>query len=84
MSNTPSRFSGVALTGFLVGVVIGLKLKGYIDWSWWTIAATFVVGCGMYASILLIVVMWQFKTTQRAFEESVSKIVKHFEARAES
>ena len=33
--NTSSSSSGIGFTGLLTVLFIGLKLTGYIDWSWW-------------------------------------------------
>jgi len=48
-NNSSSSSGGIGFTGLLTILFIGLKLTGYIDWSWWWvlsplwIAAVFVV-----------------------------------------
>lgn len=40
MSNTSSSSSsGVSFFGLLAVLFIGLKLTGYINWSWWMVTA---------------------------------------------
>lgn len=34
-NNTSSSSSGIGFTGLLTVLFIGLKLTGYISWSWW-------------------------------------------------
>lgn len=40
MSNSSSS-SGVGFLGLLGVMFVGLKLTGYIDWSWWWVTAPF-------------------------------------------
>ncbi len=35
MSNDSSSSSGIGFFGLLAVLFIGLKLTGFIDWSWW-------------------------------------------------
>lgn len=35
INNTTNNSNGIGFTGLLTVLFIGLKLTGYIDWSWW-------------------------------------------------
>jgi hypothetical protein len=35
MSNSTSSSSGIGFPGLLTVLFVGLKLTGYISWSWW-------------------------------------------------
>jgi uncharacterized protein (DUF983 family) len=37
MSNNTSSSSGIGFPGLLTVLFVGLKLTGYISWSWWWI-----------------------------------------------
>ena len=41
MSKSSSSSSGVSAIGLLGVLFVGLKLTGYIDWSWWWVTAPF-------------------------------------------
>ena len=58
-SSSSSSSSGIGFTGLLTVLFIGLKLTGYISWSWWWVLsplwisalifiAFLVIGCGLY------------------------------------
>lgn len=54
MSNTSSSSSGgVSFLGLLAVLFIGLKLTGYITWSWWWVLAPLWGG----VAILLVLVV---------------------------
>lgn len=38
-SNTTQSASGIGFFGLLAILFIGLKLTGYITWSWWAVTA---------------------------------------------
>jgi hypothetical protein len=52
-SSSTSASGGVGLLGLLGVLFVGLKLTGYIDWSWWWVTLPFwgglalVVGLGL-------------------------------------
>jgi hypothetical protein len=52
MNNNSSGFSVIGLLGVLF---IGLKLTGYITWSWWWVLAPFWGGLALALVILLII-----------------------------
>lgn len=54
MSATSSASSGGTSIAGLLGVLfVGLKLTGYIQWSWWWVTAPFWIPLGIVAVILL-------------------------------
>ena len=61
MSKSSSSSSGVSAIGLLGVLFVGLKLTGYIDWSWWWVTAPFwggvavlLVGLIAFGLVLLI------------------------------
>ena len=55
MSNTnTTSSSGIGFTGLLTILFIGLKLTGYITWSWWWILSPIWISFGLVIAILLI------------------------------
>lgn len=66
MSNSSSSSSSGATTLGLLGVLfVGLKLTGYIDWSWWWVTAPFwgglavvLVGFAIFGLFLLVLKMF--------------------------
>jgi hypothetical protein len=61
MSKSSSSSSGVSAIGLLGVLFVGLKLTGYIDWSWWWVTAPFwggvalvLFGFAMFGLFLLV------------------------------
>lgn len=56
MSNTTSSSSsgGVGFVGLLTILFIGLKLTGYINWSWWWVLSPLWISAGIVVGVLLI------------------------------
>lgn len=50
-SNTSS--SGIGFGGLLTVLFIGLKLTGYISWSWWWVLSPLWIGLALSVTILL-------------------------------
>lgn len=50
-SSSSSTSGGVGLLGLLGILFVGLKLTGYIDWSWWYVTMPF---WGAFALFLII------------------------------
>lgn len=48
---------GIGFFGLLQLMLIGLKLTGYIDWSWWWVLAPAIAVVGLILAILGIVVV---------------------------
>lgn len=56
MSNTNQATSaGIGFTGWLGLLFIGLKLTGYIDWSWWWVLAPIWGPIAFLLAILLVI-----------------------------
>lgn len=50
-----SSSAGVSTLGLLGVLFVGLKLTGYINWSWWWVTAPFWGGLALVAVVLIIV-----------------------------
>ena len=63
--SSSSSSSGIGLGGLLLVLFVGLKLTGYISWSWWWVLAPAwvpaVIVCVVLAGILLIGLGKSFK-----------------------
>lgn len=54
-NNTSSSSSGgIGFCGLLTILFIGLKLTGYIDWSWWWVLSPLWIGFAIVAVILAV------------------------------
>jgi uncharacterized protein (DUF983 family) len=57
MSNNTSSSSGIGFPGLLTVLFVGLKLTGYISWSWWWVLSPLWISAliGLtFVSILLV------------------------------
>ena len=54
-NNSSSSSSGIGFGGLLTILFIGLKLTGYIDWSWWWVLSPIWITVGIVLIILIIV-----------------------------
>ena len=50
--------SGLTFTGMLTILFIGLKLTGYIDWSWWWILSPIWINMIIVLTALLVAVIY--------------------------
>lgn len=58
MSNKKtSSGSGITFTGLLTILFIGLKLTGFIDWSWWWVVSPIWISLGVVFTILLVMAL---------------------------
>lgn len=57
MSSSNSSSGGVSFTGLLQILFIGLKLTGYINWPWWQVLLPTLIGLGIVAIFLAILVI---------------------------
>lgn len=56
MSNTSSSSSGgIGFTGLLTVLFIGLKLTGYISWSWWWVLSPIWISFLIVITVLVFV-----------------------------
>ena len=71
MSNRTNNANsgGIGFLGLLTILFIGLKLTGYITWSWWWVLAPLwlglVVVLGFIALIFLIAFAWAWVTDKK-------------------
>ncbi|NWF45419.1 hypothetical protein F3K02_09185 [Hydrogenophaga sp. D2P1] len=56
MSTNSSSSSGVSFLSLLGLLFIGLKLTGFIDWSWWWVLAPFYVGLFLVIAVIAFVI----------------------------
>lgn len=54
MSDIESTSRGVGFTGLLTVLFIGLKLTGYISWSWWWVLSPIWISLGLAIVLALI------------------------------
>jgi hypothetical protein len=50
-----SSTGGIGFTGLLTVLFIGLKLTGYITWSWWWVLSPLWIGFAIFWAILLLI-----------------------------
>lgn len=66
-NNTNS--GGIGFIGLLTILFIGLKLTGYITWSWWWVLSPlwigFAVAIGLMALVFLIAFAWAWITEKK-------------------
>lgn len=58
MSDTSSSSGGVGFAGLLTVLFIGLKLTGYIAWSWWWVLSPLWISAGIAVVVLLAFLVW--------------------------
>ena len=51
-NSTSSTGRGIGFTGLLTLLFIGLKLTGYIDWSWWWVLSPVIASVSLVALIV--------------------------------
>ena len=59
MSEKTSSSGGIGVFGLLGVLFVGLKLTGFIDWSWWWVTAPF---WGGFLLVMAIVVVFTILT----------------------
>lgn len=57
MSNNASNNTGSLILGMLGVMFVGLKLTGYIDWSWWLVTLPFWGGA-VVALVIILIAGW--------------------------
>lgn len=60
MENNSARSGGIGFFGLLTILFIGLKLAGFIDWSWFWILSPLIFSAGLYAIVLVILLVIVF------------------------
>lgn len=54
-SSSSSSSGGIGFIGLLQILFIGLKLTGYINWSWWWVMSPFIISTAIGLTILAVV-----------------------------
>lgn len=57
MSENASTGGGISFAGLLTLLFIGLKLTGYITWSWWWVLSPLWISFLLVFSILILIVV---------------------------
>lgn len=60
MSHTTSS-NGIGVLGLLGVLFVGLKLTGYIDWSWWLVTLPFWIGIPIIIMMVIILIVMESK-----------------------
>lgn len=60
MSHTTSS-NGIGTLGLLGVLFVGLKLTGYIDWSWWLVTLPFWIGIPIIIVMVIIIIILNAK-----------------------
>ncbi len=56
MSDTTSSSSGIGFGGLLTVLFVGLKLTGYITWSWWWVLSPLWIS-GLVVLLILAIAL---------------------------
>lgn len=63
-NNTSSSSSGIGFPGLLTVLFIGLKLTGYITWSWWWVLSPLwisaLIALAFFAIVFIILLLQGF------------------------
>lgn len=57
-SHNSNRSGGIGFLGLLAILFIGLKLTGYIAWSWWWVLAPLWVPIALALAVIVMAAMW--------------------------
>ena len=61
MSDSTPNSSGISFVGMLAILFIGLKLTGYIDWSWWWVLSPIWIPAIIVIVIVIPLAVWVWK-----------------------
>lgn len=53
-NNAQHSYGGPGFWGWLTILFIGLKLTGFINWSWWWVLAPMWIGLAIFGFILIL------------------------------
>lgn len=56
-TSSSSSSAGAGFAGLLTILFIGLKLTGYIDWSWWWVWSPMLIGLAVFVAILIFALL---------------------------
>jgi hypothetical protein len=65
MSSSSSSSGGIGFIGLLQLLFIGLKLTGYINWSWWWVMSPFLICFGIVVALLLIYALESYLSAKK-------------------
>ena len=54
-SSQTVRYTGISFSGMLTVLFVGLKLTGYIDWSWWWVVSPLWISLLIDLGILAVI-----------------------------
>jgi hypothetical protein len=52
-----SSSSGIGFAGLLTVLFVGLKLTGYIAWSWWWVLSPIWISASLFLAILFVLLL---------------------------
>ena len=55
MANEVQSSGGIGFCGLLTVLFIGLKLTGFIAWSWWWVLSPLWIPLALVAAVLLVI-----------------------------
>lgn len=64
-SNTDSSSGGISFVGLLTILFVGLKLTGYITWSWWWVLSPLWISFSAGIALLLMIVAFAYFLTAK-------------------
>lgn len=62
MSNSSSSSSGIGFAGLLTVLFIGLKLTGFITWSWFWVLSPIWISFSLVLVIFGVLALWAFSS----------------------
>jgi len=57
MSKSSSSSRGLGLASLLTVLFVGLKLTGFITWSWWWVISPILISTALWLIILIIILI---------------------------
>lgn len=64
-SSSSSSSGGIGFVGLLTILFIGLKLTGYITWSWWWVLSPIWISFGVFLFFVVLFLLGVFAFTKR-------------------
>lgn len=56
--NTEAQSGGIGFLGMLTILFIGLKLTGYVSWSWWAVLSPLWAPIAVILAVFLAITAW--------------------------
>lgn len=76
MSTTSSSGGGVGFAGLLTVLFVGLKLTGYIGWSWWWVLSPLWISASLVVAFLVVAGTVVFFVERRKSRNRVARFGK--------